>query len=806
MSYEINRSSDIANKVLLGYSIINPEDVRYINRIVRKFIKEPNHKLINEMLSIITLSNALYNNAHDILLPLDDDLYDQLIVVMKKMGVDTPVGSPVVKFKDLDLNKSICKSNNKTTDTKLSPMYFVENNYFYKNIITANSYDYIESDFNINKNIDDNYQPKLVRGISHKYDLCGTLSKCKYTLDKDAKLDGKLDSPGVFTFERDFLKSHIDQGIVNPNNIELMVSLKYDGISVEASVKGDTLISACTRGDLSNNEASDLTYALYGTKFHRATNVVNENEEFGIKFEYIITYYNLQRLMNDFGKIYVNPRNAVIGLLGGLDAYKYKDYITPVPLETSIQNINRIDEVEFLNKFYSKDVGFRYTIVRGNYHEVLYQIDTFVKEAASLRDYNGFQYDGVVVEYIDPNIRNFLGKVNSIPKYAIAIKFPPMRQITRFDHYEYTVGQNGVVTPMAIYDPVKFFGAVNYKTTVHSYKRFKELNLKKNDKICVTFVNDVMAYISKPDESYFVQNNNDIEPEEFPKYCPCCGEPLLLSDSGSTAICPNFYCDEKVYARMTNTLDKLNIKDFSTQTLRLLEIQSFTDFLNMENPDNITKARKLLGDILTKKLIEKVKYIKISNYPDYRFIGSLGFDSIAIETWKKIMSNIDINCLINYTDMELESLTTIKGIGVKTVGTIITERKYFLNDLKNIRDRCKYQTTVSSTSVDELNKPSVRFSGFRPDSDTLNLLESKGFEVSIDRGVTKDTSILLVPFLGFDSNNVRKAFKYLSKSISALNKRPINIGYDNCYQVLSTNANPKVMTLDTLLTLLDNQN
>ena len=802
MSYEINRSSDIANKVLLGYSIIDPEDVKYINRLVRRFIKEPNHKLINEMLSIITLSNTLYNNAHDILLPLDDELYDQLVVILRKMGIDTPVGSPVVKFKDLDLNKSISKNQAYDKKDKIQPMSFIENNYIYKDIIGSNDYDYISSDFQLSNNENINNQSKLSRTMNHKYDLCGTLSKCKYTLNKDAQADGKLDSPGIFTFERDFLKAHIDQGLVDPNNIELMVSLKYDGISVEASIKGDTLVSACTRGDLANNEASDLSYALYGTKFHRATGIVNNEEEFGIKFEYIITYYNLQRLMNDFGKIYVNPRNAIIGLLGGLDATRYRDYMTPVPLETSLPNINRIYEVEFLNKFYSKDVGFRYAIIKGNYHEVLYQVYRFVKEASELRDYNGFQYDGVVVEYTDPILRHMLGKYNnSIPKYAIAIKFPPMKQITRFDHYEYTVGQNGVVTPMAIYDPVKFFGAINYKTTVHSYKRFKELNLKKNDKICVTFVNDVMAYITKPDESYFEPNDNP--PEEFPKYCPCCGEPLILSESGSTAVCPNFYCDEKIYSRMTNTLAKLNIKDFSTQTLRLLEIQTFTDFLNMENPENIEKSKKLLGDILTAKLIEKVKFIKIANYPDYRLIGSLGFDSIAVETWKKIMSNIDINCLINYSDMELESLTTIKGIGVKTVGTIITERKYFLEDLISIRDRCKFQTTVSDKSIDELNKPTIRFTGFRPDGDEINYLESKGFNVSMG-GITKDTSILLVPFIGFDSNNVRKAFKYLSQSISAINQNPISIGYDNYEQVFNTSAHPKIMTMEMLRNSIDN--
>ena len=56
-----------------------------------------------------------------------------------------------------------------------------------------------------------------------------------------------------------------------------------------------------------------------------------------MKFEAIITKYDMIRLANETGKVYRNMRTAIAGIIGASNARDYLDYITLVPLATSYQ-------------------------------------------------------------------------------------------------------------------------------------------------------------------------------------------------------------------------------------------------------------------------------------------------------------------------------------------------------------------------------------------------------------------------------------------------------------------------------------
>ena len=63
--------------------------------------------------------------------------------------------------------------------------------------------------------------------------------------------------------------------------------------------------------------------------------------------------------------------------------------------------------------------------------------------------------------------------------------------------YTFSVGQSGVIVPMAHFEPVEFFGAIHDKTTVHSLARFNKLKLKDGDIVKLTLNNDVIVYLHK---------------------------------------------------------------------------------------------------------------------------------------------------------------------------------------------------------------------------------------------------------------------------------------------------------------------
>lgn len=726
-------------------SVITTECVVYCGKEALRLLekKELDEYDVACMNLLIQISQILYNNTDRELLVLEDGVYDLLLEKDKEYNSKVQVGAPPIHF---DPSANIIINN---VSEKYKPMVFLEdfhtyheNELFYDDIGYPSPLCPQIYDQNINRNSGINSSKRNL-SVPHKYPkLVGTLDKCKFTLNKEAKDRGVFDDREVKIFERDFLGKHLQMGLFGPNDIiELDLELKYDGISVEADVT-DHIISARSRGDTNEDLAQDLTPILGGYRFPFCPDMSNE-EPFGMKFEAIITHNNLEKMSRLRERNYANARNGIIGLFGSNDGYDYRDLITLVPLSTSL-DMDRATEIEFLNKYYHSGEPLRYAIIRGTYNQVLYQVYKFVKEAEALRPIMPFMYDGVVVNYTDPRLIEALGRENSVNKYSMAIKFNTMVRQAVFTGYTYTIGQNGTVTPMLHYTPVEFYGGIHTKSTGHSYARFKELNLAIGDAVDLEYRNDVMPYLTKSavQPAWGIRG----EPVPFPENCPCCGTPLYFTDK--SAICPNENCPERVVARMTNMMKKLNLKDFSTESLRDIGLKSLHELLNVTIDDV-----RSLGDVNAQKFMERVNELKTKPVYDYKIVGAIGFSNIAVETWKRILNKIPLSSIVDLPEqILLDKLMEIKGIGYNTAVTICTEREDFYNDLVAIL----FEMPNVMNSYGVKSGKSIRFTGCR-DQQLCEYLNSLGYDANGDAGVTKTTDILIVPYDGFTSSKTSKA-------------------------------------------------
>lgn len=735
------------------------------------------------LISIIKLANIYYNNDFNGKILIEDEIYDRLINILRQAGVPIPIGAPRVEVKEAVLTTT----NHTLLECKkgeLREVVCLSKKGEYFNELTSNATKPVYEDYVINKD-NDNVNYRKLRNTAHAYDLCGTLDKCKFVLDADAKSANAYETTGVLVFERDFLWNHIRKGIVDPNNVTIIASLKYDGISVEATVQGDTIVSACSRGDMLNNEASDLTPILGGMKFKRAEGI-SQQDEFGIKFEFIVNDLNLNRLIKDYHLNYVNKRNAIIGLFGRLDARAFRDYMTPVPLESSLDT-DRITEIQFLNKYYTKGIDLRHIVISGHYKDVLMRLRDFVEEASNIRSFMPFAYDGIVVEYVDPKIREELGKISSIPRYAIAIKFNPLTRQSIFTHYTYTVGYTGTIIPMAHFEPVEFMGAIHNKTTIHSYARFKNLALCRGDKVNLSLNNDVIVYLTKADYTDDIAKQEREEClEEFPTHCPSCGTPIVFSDSGDTAFCPNFYCRERSINRMAGMLQKLGVKDFSIETVRALDIKSVSELYSV----SLEKAQSILGVNNGVKFIKTLKDLTTIEFPDYRVLASLGFAGIGNVTWLKLLQGAPIDTIMssNYEELCRCYRNTKVGIGPKTIKTLIEHREYFKQDIEFLYKNFKILNTRYGVAR---KQKVVVFTGVR-DSVLQAMFEEKGFRVS--DSFINDCTVLIVPNIGYRSSKVDKAFALVSKRATLLFGRPYVADYTNLEECID--IRPNVMDID----------
>lgn len=735
-------TKSILERLLHGdVSVLNINTNVYINsRIVELLNIDPlNDTQIEELGDILHIGNIIYNNIATDRNPVEDGVYDILLEKYKVYNSNFQVGAEPIHFdyENVELKKEPIKVVSIVDKSTIQT-----DDYWYSEMVTG---------FNpkpsvsikrtpvvsfINK---PTYITKRTRSVSHEYEeLSGSLDKCKYVLESQARERMVDKDPKVKILERDFFAQHLALGIIDLETpFKMLAELKYDGVSVVLKICYGKVVSGFSRGDTGADLASDLTPIFEGYEFPMAKNI----PEIAVQFEAIMTYYNL----NNYNEIkqyeYKNCRTAIIGLFGSSDAYLYRDLITLVPIKSSMSQeledseLARVIELEFLNQFFTNGELMRYVLMEGNYASILYQIKKFVDECEYYRGYLPFMYDGIVLEYINPNIIYKLGRQNSINKYAMAVKFNALKKSTVLLNVTFTVGQNGVITPIPHYNPVEFMGSIHTKTTLSSKARFDSLNLRYNDIVDIEYINDVIPYISKPDNEWNRNNTNPLI--EFPTECPCCGTKLEVSKSGKSIICPNISCPERNISRIVGFMKDLNLKDFSTERMKQLEIGSIKQLIEVGSNTEITSG--IIGDVNAEKLKNRIDTILNGNLDDYKFMGALGFSGLAEDKWKKILSYVTLSEIDGLLSMNsLDFLTTIQGVGPSTVEIIANEWEFFKEDIFYMLDR-----NLLVTSKGKAAKKKIRFTGFR-DKKIFELINSFGYECK-EGSVTKDTYVLLVP-------------------------------------------------------------
>jgi NAD-dependent DNA ligase len=356
--------------------------------------------------------------------------------------------------------------------------------------------------------------------------------------------------------------------------------------------------------------------------------------------------------------------------------------------------------------------------------------------------------DGVVISFTDPAKIQMLGRVNSVNKWSMAIKFNPRKARTIFLGYTFSIGKSGDVIPMVHFKPCEFIGGIHTKQTIHSYERFKTLNLAIGDEIDIEYINDVISYVTKPDTAY---NRQKRVPERFIDYCPYCGTKIVISDSGKSAKCPNSDCHERKIMRMVDMLDRLGFKDIAEESVRALDLTEFKDLINL----TFEKA-SILGPNTAAKFISDIRALFVTPIADYKIMSAFSFEGMADEKWKVILAYYSITELLayHYSHNLSAVIEHIPGVGPKTIKAIIVGFIDYADDIDFV---VKNMNIINLNSV--VSKPRVAISGFR-DPEFIDLINNYGFDASDKYTVNKNTKALIVADPSAKSTKIVNAMKY----------------------------------------------
>lgn len=450
------------------------------------------------------------------------------------------------------------------------------------------------------------------------------------------------------------------------------VSVKYDGVSCELKYIGGEFVQASTRGD--KNVGDDITLNVLGVKDIPFTlnGQFDKDEVLYVRGEILLPKSRLKGLNEERVKNkelpFANTRNACAGSIKQLDHKITASRGLIFRPWDCFGDIN-FDSMNGKDAFLEK-MGFKIEIESGSiqyYDSVANVIDNFINIVNSANlDYD---YDGIVVKVNNMSIQNAIGtKDTRAIEWGIARKWNENYGAeTILNDVIFQVGRTGVVTPVAVLNPVECNGVIISNATLNNEAYIKSLKLHYGDHVHVTRSGGVIPMIDSNITEKMLEKHNG-KTVVYPKNCPACGEPLMKL--GEIWKCCNVDCIAQQRAAMiywcskdcmdVRTLGEKTINELLMKNIGIHDIPSLYGFFHSYTDEDIVG---LLGDGYGLQKIQNIKKgLKDSlSKPLEKIIYAIGIDGVGKVTARDLVKKFkNIGGIFNATKNELME---IDGIG-----------------------------------------------------------------------------------------------------------------------------------------------
>ena len=305
--------------------------------------------------------------------------------------------------------------------------------------------------------------------------------------------------------------------------VEYSAEPKFDGLSVELVYDHGTFTRGATRGDGMTGE--DVTVNLRTIRslplqLQAQSGFPDHLVVRGEVYMRLDDFQTLNRRITERGDdAFANPRNAASGSLRQLDST-----ITATrPLVVTCYEIMALSTPAPVTHWEELEQLARWGIPVPTHRRLCASIDdvmTFHRETESIRDRLLYEIDGVVVKVNRRDWQHRLGMKSRSPRWALAYKFTPRKEITVVQDIVVSVGRTGTLTPVALLKPVEVGGVTISRATLHNADEVARKDIRIGDTVKVERAGDVIPAIAErvpiPDE----QRN---DPFLMPDHCPVCG-------------------------------------------------------------------------------------------------------------------------------------------------------------------------------------------------------------------------------------------------------------------------------------------
>jgi DNA ligase (NAD+) len=404
---------------------------------------------------------------------------------------------------------------------------------------------------------------------------------------------------------------------------------KLDGFSVELVYEEGVFSYGSTRGDGRTGE--DISENLKTISTLRLRLQENAPVSLAVRGEVLMSKQGFQELnrsrVENGQEPFANPRNAAVGIMRQLDSRK----VAGKPLELFCYDVVDsedgqlpVSHWEVLEMFTSWGIRTNDLNRRAS---SLQEIEEYREELRGKREELPYEIDGIVIKLDDRETRERLGTRRRSPRWAFAWKFPPKKEVTTLREIAVQVGRTGMLTPVALLDPVQVGGVTVSRATLHNEEEVERKDVRPGDTVRIYRAGDVIPEVAERIKEPGKKRGGKFS---MPSKCPSCSTPVVRE--GAYVLCPaGLSCPAQRVGRIIHyaSRDALDIESLGEKNVQQLVekglVEGLPDLYRLEEE----QLRSLEGfaEKSAAKLHRAIQGTK--NPPLDRFLYALGIRHVG---------------------------------------------------------------------------------------------------------------------------------------------------------------------------------
>lgn len=461
--------------------------------------------------------------------------------------------------------------------------------------------------------------------------------------------------------------------------LQLVCELKIDGLAIALTYDKGLFTLGVTRGDGITGE--NITPNLKTIKAIPLK--LFEPKTLEVRGEIYMPKTSFEKLNEESlakgEKVFANPRNAASGSLRQLDSKITAKRDLSMFTYTGIfeDEEDKNIKTHYDGMMYLKKLGFKVNPNIRLVDDIQGAID-YCNEWATKRFDLNYATDGVVIKVNDFAIQKDLGFTARAPKWATAFKFPPEEVATKVLDIEVNTGKTGIVTPVAILEPVQLAGSTVARASLHNFDEIKRLDIRIGDTVLIKKAAEIIPKVVKVMDTDIHESLPVVKP---PKICPSCGAKLVERCGEVGLYCQNPDCGSLMCAKIEfwASKDAMDIDNVGPSLIQQLYDKKF-----ISNPVDL--YRLTMQDLMQLDLVKEKSAMNIytsiqesKTKPLNRLLTALGIRHVGKET-ADILSG-EFATLDDIKNADVERLANIEG-----VGSIIAQSIYdFFHEERNVK-------------------------------------------------------------------------------------------------------------------------